>query len=131
MEQNQGGESNQYYFSEVSTRLRDVEERSRIIKEKTHILGKNFVDLKQDTNEEIKELKKKISMIEESIEKIKSVSNFLVGENGKYVKKDELALVERMLKDFQPIEFVRMKDIDDIFIQKGIKQKNINSKNKK
>jgi esterase/lipase len=128
MDQNQEVD-NQYYFSELSTRLRDIEERSKIIKEKTHVLGKNFVDLKQESTEDIKELRQKVSTIQEDIEKIKSAINFLIRDNAKYVKKEELVSVERMLKDFQPLEFVRMKDLEEFKISKQIKQKNINSKN--
>jgi len=129
MDQNQGVDTNQYFASEISTRLRDVEERVKLIKERTHVLGKNFVEIKQDNIEEIKNIKQRLSKIEEDIEKIKSASNFLIKENGKYVKKEELALIERMLKDFQPLEFVRMKDLNEIMPQRINKQKNINSRN--
>ncbi len=129
MDQGQGDDTNQYFISEISTRLRDVEERIKLIKERTHVLGKNFVETKQESIEEIKNIKQRLSKIEEDIEKIKSASNFLIKETGKYAKKEELALIERMLKDFQPLEFVRIKDLNDILPQRINKQKNINSKN--
>lgn len=130
MDQSQGGDQSQYYLAELSTRLRDVEETTKIIKEKTHVLTRNFVDLKKTSDDDLKLLKQKVVKIEEDIERIKSVTNFLIKETGKYVKKDELISIERLLKDFQPLEFVRMKDLDEIIIQKINKQKNINSKNK-
>ncbi len=124
MEQQQN-DSNQVFYTEFNTRLRDIEERSRIIKERTHLLGKNLIDFKQEAVEDIKEIKQKVTKIEREIEKLNSVSSSLITETGKYVKKEELVIIERMLKDFQPLEFVRMKDLDDILKEKLTKQKRL------
>ena len=36
----------------------------------------------------------------------------LFAETEKFARKDEMVLIERMLKDFQPLEFVRVKDVE-------------------
>ncbi len=126
----QSGDSSQYYLTELSTRLRDVEERMKITREKTQILSKNFVELKQKTDVDLKNIKQRMIKIEDDIEKLKSASNFLIKETGKYAKKDELISIERMLKNFQPLEFARIKDVEELFNLKTNKQKNINTKNK-
>ncbi len=125
MEQTQGDDPNQTFYSEYNTRLRDIEERSRIVKERTHLLGRNLIDLKQENSEDIKELKIKVTRIEREIEKLKSIANSLIRETDKYAKKEEMIILERMLKDFQPLDFVRMKDLDKILDEKFTKHKKI------
>ena len=39
--------------------------------------------------------------------------------------------VERMLKDFQPLEFVRMKDLEEIINKKFLETKNKSTKRNK
>lgn len=109
---------------EYNTRLRDLEERNNIIKEKTSILSKNFIDFKNEAREDLTEIKKIMKKLHEDNEKIKSTLNSLIQQNGKYVKRDEIAGFERLLKDFQPLEFVRMRDLDNLIDQK-IKTKRI------
>ena len=117
-QENQNTENTQNANFEYNTRLRDIEERNNIIKERTLVLSKNFVDFKNETNEDLKEIKKILKKLLEDNEKIKLTLNSLIQQNGKYIKRDEMAGFERMLKDFQPLEFVRMKDLDNLINDK-------------
>ena len=121
MEQTQDQQATQTIDSsfEYNTRLRDIEERNNIIKERNLVLSRNFVDFKNETTEELKDIKKILKQLQEDNEKIKSTINALIQQNGKYVKRDEMMGFERMLKDFQPLEFVRMKDLDEALQEKG------------
>jgi esterase/lipase len=116
----------QFLLSDFNTRLRNFEEKNRIIRERILLLGENLISLKQETEDEIKELKKQTNEIQKDLGKIKSIMENLLAETDKFVKKDEILLIERMLKDFQPLEFVREKDIEKIMqrkLNKNIKTK--------
>lgn len=119
MEQEPQNDATQNTGFEYNTRLRDIEERNNLIKERTLVLSKNFVDFKNETTEDIKGIKKILKQLQEDNEKIKSTLNALIQQNGKYVKRDEMMGFERMLKDFQPLEFVRMKDLDELVEKKN------------
>ena len=119
MEQEPQNDATQNTGFEYNTRLRDIEERNNLIKERTLVLNKNFVDFKNETTEDIKGIKKILKQLQEDNEKIKSTLNALIQQNGKYVKRDEMMGFERMLKDFQPLEFVRMKDLDELVEKKN------------
>lgn len=108
----------QFLLSDLNTRIRDAEERNKITKERTLLLGKNLIDSKEEIGKELIILKQKSATTEIELEKIKKITNALIQETGKYVKREEIMLVERMLKDFQPLEFVRMKDIDEMLDEK-------------
>lgn len=117
-EQQEGADSTQFLLSDFNTRLRDVEERNRLIRERVLLLGKNLVSSKQDTDDLIDEIKKENKEIKAELEKLRKTSNNLSSEFGKFVKRDEIILIERMLKDFQPLEFIRRKDVEELINEK-------------
>lgn len=113
----------QSYTNDVSTRIRDLEERNKIIKERTHIVSKNLIDFKEEVKQDLSVLKQKTTKMQQELDKLKSITNALINETGKYIKKEEIHRFERMLKDFQPLEFVRMKDLDNMIEEKLKKKK--------
>lgn len=117
--------SMQYLFADFNTRLRDLEERNRVIRERVLLLGKNLISSKTGFDEEIDNLKRQSREFEKDIKKIRELSQSIVHEMNKFVKRNEMVLIEKMLKDFQPLEFLRKKDIEELIDEK-IKQ-NINS----
>jgi hypothetical protein len=64
--------------------------------------------------DELSEIKRGNREIKKDIEKIKKITDILLVEFNKFVKRDEMILVERMLKDFQPLEFMRKKDVKEL-----------------
>ena len=66
----------------------------------------------------IKEIKKDNIEIKADLEKLKKTSSSLLTEFNKFVKREEIVLVERMLKDFQPLEFMRKKDVEELIENK-------------
>ena len=116
----------QFLLGDFNTRLRDLEERNHLIKDRTLLLGKNLVATKEQSSEGIQELKSNIAKIQRELEHLKKLSKELVSQTGKFVKRDEVAVIERMLKDFQPLEFMRKKDVEEL-----IKQKSKTTKTKK
>jgi len=121
-EQQETGGQVQFLLADFNTRLRDIDERNRLIRERVLLLGKNLISSRQDVEEELKEIKKNNLEIRQDIEKIKKISNSLLTEFNKFVKREEIILVERMLKDFQPLEFMRRKDVEEL-IKKQINTK--------
>jgi len=108
----------QFLLSDFNTRLRDIDERNRLIRERVLLLGKNLISSRQDIEDELREIKKENQEIKKDIEKIKKISNSLLTEFNKFVKREEIILIERMLKDFQPLEFMRKKDVEELINSK-------------
>jgi predicted nucleic acid-binding Zn-ribbon protein len=109
-----------FLLSDFNTRLRDLDERNKLIRERVLLLGKNLISSRQDIEENLREIKRENQSIKQDVEKIKKVSNSLLTEFNKFVKREEIGLIERMLKDFQPLEFMRKKDVEEL-INKEIK----------
>ena len=76
-----------------------------------------------EIDEDIRELKRENRRIAEELEGVKKKMNLILEEIGKFVKRSEMVLIERMLKDFQPLEFMRRKDVEELIEEKLIKKK--------
>ena len=112
------GDQIQFLLADFNTRLRDIDERNRLIRERVLLLGKNLISTRQDSEDELKEIKKENLEIKKDLANIKRVSNNLLSEFNKFIKRDEIAIIERMLKDFQPLEFMRKKDVEELIESK-------------
>ena len=118
VEQQENNDQVQFLLSDFNTRLRDLDERNKLIRERVLLLGKNLISSRQELEDELIEIKKDNIEIKKDLEKIKKISNSLLSEFNKFVKKDEIVLIERMLKDFQPLEFMRKKDVEELIEDK-------------
>lgn len=127
----QTGDNPNFQMNDFSTRLRDVDERNRLIRERVLLLGKNLIDTRDELDEELAQIKKDNEQIKKDIEKLKKISSSLLSEFNKFVKREELSLVERMLKDFQPLEFMRKKDVEELLEQKLSSKKEIKTSHTK
>ncbi|MDO8517473.1 MAG: hypothetical protein Q7S33_05105 [Nanoarchaeota archaeon] len=105
-------------MSDLNIRLNDLEERNRIIRERVLLLGQNLISSKEDIDNEIEIIKKQSNLMQKDLDKLKILSQNIVSEINRFVKKDEILLIERMLKDFQPLEFARIKDVEDLIDRK-------------
>ncbi len=115
MEQQENTDSQiKFLLSDFNTRLKDTEERNKLIRERVLLLGKNLISSRQESEDEIKALKQDNVKIKQDIERLKKTSSALLSEFNRFVKKEELAMIERMLKDFQPLEFMRKKDVEEL-----------------
>tara|TARA_Y100000310_G_C20250463_1_gene608852 strand:+ start:250 stop:642 length:393 start_codon:yes stop_codon:yes gene_type:complete len=103
-----------YLMSDFNTRLRDFGERNRLIRERVLLLGKNLISTKTELGSDIGKLKKENYELKKELEKIKRITNNILTESEKFVKRDETIAIERMLKDFQPLEFLRKKDVEEL-----------------
>ncbi len=114
-----------FLLGDFNARLRDIDERNKLIRERVLLLGKNLIASKDRTEEEIEEIKRENIETKRDLEKLKRISNNLLTEFNDFVKREELNVIERMLKDFQPLEFMRKKDVEKLIESKLNSKKQI------
>ena len=73
-----------------------ISQKSGLPKERTLLIGKNLVDSKVEIFEEIKEMKRKLASQERTIIEMKKIIENLIQQTGKYVKRNEVMLIERI-----------------------------------
>jgi hypothetical protein len=99
-------------FGDVNVKIRDLEEKQRILKDQVLLIGQNLIDIKEKTNQKILEIKKDTEAMKQNIERMSSFLETVSGEFSKFAKKEDLEILTRQAKMFQPMDFVRKKDLE-------------------
>ena len=97
-------------FGEINAKMRDLEEKQRILKDRLLLIGQNLIESKEDTNQKILEIKKDINIIKQSIERTMSFLETASSEFSKFARKEDLEILAKQAKMFQPLKFATKKD---------------------
>ena len=111
-------------FSEFSTRLNEIEEKQRLLKDRILLVGENLISTKEDYSKQEFEIKRQLKQISSDISALKQLMSRVINELSNLAKKSELEILERQVKIFQPLEFARIKDVRDI-VREEIKKQNV------
>ena len=112
-------EEEQYDYSEedsfnAQTKIRDLEEKQRILKDRLLLIGQNLIETKEKTSSEILDIKKDIEIINQHMERMISFLETASAEFSKFARKEDLEILAKQAKMFQPLEFVRKKDLEKL-----------------
>ena len=91
--------------NETGYQIKDIEEKQKILKDRMLLIGQNLIELKEITSEKILELKKEIEELKRTNEKTKAFIENISREFSRLARKDELEIIAKQLKMFQPLQF--------------------------
>lgn len=94
-------------FSEVNTKIRNIEERQRILKDQVLLLGQNLIEFKEKTSKKNLEIKKDLESIKTQLDRLASFTELISGEFSKFAKKEDVEILAKQAKMFQPLEYLR------------------------
>ena len=106
------GDENQdygFYVGDVNTRIKDLEEKQRILKDRLLLIGENLIEIKEETEKKILEIKKDIELLKQNTERLVSFLETISKEFSKFARRDELEILSKQMKIFQPLEFINKK----------------------
>ena len=109
-------------LGEFGTRLNEVEEKQRLIKDRVLLIGENLISVKEENEKENLEFKKQISQIDLEIKNIKQILRRIVNEFSTLARKAELEILQRQMKMFEPLEFAKISDIKQVVSEELNKQ---------
>lgn len=99
--------------SVYTERVRDIEEKHNILKDRVLLIGNNLIETKENTNKEIIEIKKDLEKLKEEINRIKDFMETLSSEMSKFAKEEDLKILQKQAKMFQPTDFIRREELED------------------
>jgi len=92
------------YQSDVSVRLRDLEQKHKLLKDRTLMIGENLVSEREETFNELQELKKTVLKLQQENarmqEFLKQISEHIAG----LARKEELMILQRQIEIMNPWE---------------------------
>ena len=104
---NYSEQAGQDYYSAMFSKLKDLEEKQRVIKDRALLVGENLIETKEETRKDILEMKKEIEKLKMDFERMKSFIETLSGEFPKFARKDDLEVLRKFMKMFQPFALSR------------------------
>ncbi len=101
-------------LAEFGTRLNEVEEKQRLVRDRALLIGQNLINSKEDFENEFFESKKQIREINSEIKILKQLVQRIINEIPNLARKSEIEILENQMKIFQPLEFARISDVENI-----------------
>lgn len=95
----------------MNAKMGYLEEKQRILKDRMILIGKNLIEIKEDSNQKFLEIKKDIEEIKQTMERIKMFLETASNEFSKFARKTDLEILSKQAKMFQPLEFVKKSDL--------------------
>ena len=98
-------------LSDFSTKIKDLEERHNLLKEKVMLLSQSFLKENDRTGKDIALMRSDIRDIKIETERLKEGIQHIIGETADFARKEELANVEKYMKIWEPLKFVKEEDV--------------------
>lgn len=95
----------------INTKIRDLEERHRMLRDRLLLIGQNLIEIKEKTSVDIFEIKKDLEIIKRNMERLISFLETASAEFSKFARKEDLEILSKQAKMFQPLEFARKKGL--------------------
>ena len=92
---------NQQYFADINTRLRDIEEKQRLLKDRILLISQTLIDEKDKTFEDSREIKKAVMNLQHENSQLKSFVKRLSELTEKTARKEELMILQRQFDLFR------------------------------
>lgn len=99
-------------FNDVNSRMRDIEEKQRVLRDRLLLIGQNLIEIKEKTNSKMTDIKKDIETMKQDISRLSSFLDSVSSEFSKFAKKDDLEILIKQAKMFQPMDFVKKEDLE-------------------
>jgi len=94
-------------FGEANIKIRDLDEKQRILKNRILLIGQNMIETKEQNQEKILELIKDVETLKRSLEGIKDFLETISNEFSKFATIDDLEILKKQAKMFQPLKLVK------------------------
>ena len=93
--------SEQDFSTDVGTRIRDVEEKQRLLKDRVLLVGRSLLDEREKNFSEIQEMKKTLIKVKEDNERIKEFLQRVTEQLESSARKEELMVLQRQFDLFR------------------------------
>jgi len=102
------------FLGDLNIKIRDIEEKQKILKDRLLLIGENLIEVKERSNQKILEIKKDLEIMKQSIERLSSFLETVSGEFSKFARKEDLEILIKQAKMFQPLEFATKQDLESL-----------------
>ena len=100
-------------LSDFASRVRNLEEKFNILRERVLVLTQNFVKRERKLQKDMGLIQEDNKDLRLELKEIKSRIGSLLSQHEGFVRKEEIAVIEKYFKLFDPIKFVTEDEIEE------------------
>ena len=86
-----------YQTPDLTSKIRDLEEKIRLLKDRTLLIGQSLVEERDKNFKEIQEMKKSLIKITEDNKRLKELMERVTEQLNNTIRRDELLMVQKQL----------------------------------
>ena len=101
MAENYSQEGGERFFSDLNTRLRDLEEKQRLLRDKMLLIGDSFVRERDKQFSQVQELKKTVENLTLEVGKLRDAVVRMREMGDKSARKEDLMILQRQFDLFR------------------------------
>lgn len=116
-------------LSGFSTRISDLEERQSMITEKLSLISQTLLKNSERIGKEMQIISDDMSELRNEMDKLKENVQILIEQSGEFARKQELQVVEKYMKIWEPMKFATVDDVRKM-LNDAVKNKKASSKDK-
>ncbi len=109
------------FLADFSTKLRDLEEKQRMLKDRVLLIGRNLIEMKESSDDSIISLKKDVELFKQEMARLKGTISRISDEFGSFARKSEIEVLRRQFKMFEPLRYARIGDVESM-IKEALKK---------
>ncbi len=94
-------------FQDMNTRLRDLEERQQLLKDRILLVGKSLIDERERLSSELQTLKRNVLLITEENTRWKELLQRVAEQINASARKEELSILQRQFDLFRKNEVIK------------------------
>jgi len=98
------------YSGETNSKIKDLEEKQRNLKDRLLLIGQNLIEFKEETNSQIIEIKKALELIKQNMGRTVSFLETASKEFSKFARKEDLEILSKQAKMFQPLKLLKKEE---------------------
>jgi hypothetical protein len=114
MAENQEPQDYSEFLSSIGVKIRDIEEKENILKDRVLLIGENLISQKNDLDQELIEIKAKLLELESEIKRARLTMQGIVEGSDNFVRRNEFEILKRQFEMFQPLNLARISDVERI-----------------
>jgi len=85
----------------VNTRLRDIEERQRLLRDRVLLVGQSLVETREKSFSELQEMKKSVGILKEESQRMRELLQRIAEQISGLARKEELMILQRQFELFR------------------------------
>ena len=106
-----------YILNDLNARIRVLEGKYNLFGEKLLVINKNMISEYKLIVEDVKNLEASMKKLQEEMEHVKEILKNLVGEMQYFARKENVTILEKYIKLWNPLRFVTHEEVKRILAE--------------